>query len=72
MYSFHLRNREAKKKLKIEWLEKPLGNNEHPVYLGVTLDRTLTFKEQCKKTKMKVEARNSIRTTGLATLFLRW
>jgi len=67
------------------YLQKPLGNTEHPVYLGVTLDRTLTFKEQCKKTKMKVEARNNlirklagskwgatpktIRTTGLALCF---
>jgi hypothetical protein len=83
--SFHLRNREAKRELKVEWLGKPLGNTEHPVYLGVTLDRTLTFKEQCKKTKMKVEARNNlirklagskwgatpntIRTTGLALCF---
>jgi len=62
-----------------------LGNTEHPVYLGVTLDRTLMFKEQCKKTKMKVEARNNlirklagskwdattntIHTTGLALCF---
>jgi len=83
--SFHLRHREAKRKLKVEWLGKPLGNTEHPVYLGATLDRTLTFKEQCKKTKMQVEARNNliwklagskwgatpntIRTTGLAFCF---
>ena len=83
--SFHLRNHEAKRKLKVEWLGKLLGNTEHPVYLGVTLDRTLTFKEQRKKTKMKIEARNNlirklagskwgaipntIRTTGLALCF---
>lgn len=48
---FHLQNREAKRELKVEWLGKTLKNIEQPVYLGVTLDRTLTFKEQCRKTK---------------------
>jgi len=31
-----------------------------PVYLGVTLDRTLSFKENVTKTKAKVAARNNI------------
>uniref|UniRef100_A0A2S2N6A3 Putative RNA-directed DNA polymerase n=1 Tax=Schizaphis graminum TaxID=13262 RepID=A0A2S2N6A3_SCHGA len=56
---FHLRNRDAKKHLNIEWLGKTLHNTDYPVYLGVTLDRTLTFKEHCSKTKMKVQARNN-------------
>ena len=30
------------------------------MYLGVTLDRSLTFKEQVNKTKAKVSARNNI------------
>jgi len=51
---FHLRNRDAKKSLNIEWLGKILQNTDYPVYLGVTLDRTLTFKEHCFKTKMIV------------------
>jgi len=58
--SFHLRNHEAKRELKVEWLGKPLGNTEYPAYLGITLGRTLIFKEQCKKTKKRVEARNNL------------
>lgn len=30
---FHLRNREAKRELKVEWLGKTLKNTEQPVYL---------------------------------------
>uniref|UniRef100_A0A2S2Q8Z5 RNA-directed DNA polymerase from mobile element jockey n=1 Tax=Sipha flava TaxID=143950 RepID=A0A2S2Q8Z5_9HEMI len=82
---FHLRNRDAKKHLIIEWLGKTLHNTDYPVYLSVTLDRTLTFKEHCSKTKMKVQARNNLlrklagsqwgaqphtmRTTGIALCF---
>ena len=35
-------------------------NTEHPVYLGVTLDRRLSFKNHIEKTKCKVSARNNI------------
>lgn len=65
--NFHIQKREAKRELKVEWFEKSLRNTEHLVYLGVTLDRTLTFKEHCKKIKMKVEARNNLirKLTGI-------
>lgn len=84
---FHLRNRGANKCLNIEWLKKILQSTDHPVYLGDTLDRTLTLSKHCFKTKMKVQTRNNLlrklagtqwgalphtmRTTGLA-LFLDW
>ena len=58
--AFHLRNKQAKYKLKIEWNSIPLEHVNKPVYLGVTLDRSLTFKEHCRKTKMKISSRNNI------------
>uniref|UniRef100_A0A3Q3E6Q2 Reverse transcriptase domain-containing protein n=1 Tax=Hippocampus comes TaxID=109280 RepID=A0A3Q3E6Q2_HIPCM len=39
--SFHLKNREAKRELNVTWDGIGLENHQHPVYLGVTLDRTL-------------------------------
>ncbi|GFR98049.1 RNA-directed DNA polymerase from mobile element jockey-like protein [Elysia marginata] len=35
-------------------------NREHPVYLGVTLDRTLSFSQHAMNVKAKVAARNSL------------
>ena len=42
--AFHLRNKEAKRTLKVKWNRTDLGNTPHPKYLGVTLDRTLSHK----------------------------
>ncbi|KAL7396875.1 hypothetical protein ABVT39_012782 [Epinephelus coioides] len=42
--SFHHRNRSR----------TPLEHCTNPVYLGVTLDRTISYKEHVKNTKMKV------------------
>ncbi|KAI4786840.1 hypothetical protein KUCAC02_036858, partial [Chaenocephalus aceratus] len=58
--AFHLRNREAKRQLKVSWSGTSLEHCEHPVYLGVTLDRCLSFKTHTEKTKCKVRARNNI------------
>ena len=58
--AFHLRNREANRQLNINWSGTPLENCDHPVYLGVTLDRCLSFKAHVEKTKAKVCARNNI------------
>ena len=46
--------------MKIEWENKELENHPHPVYLGVTLDRTLSFKEHVNKTKKKVSTRTNL------------
>ena len=43
--TFHLNYRAASGKLRIMWEGKELENTTHPVYLCVTLDRTLSFKE---------------------------
>ncbi|KAI5735344.1 hypothetical protein M8J77_017170 [Diaphorina citri] len=56
----HLRHTDAKRELKIAWSGQQLTHNFSPKYLGVTLDRTLTFKQHCQNTKMKVSARNNI------------
>ena len=66
MCAFHLRNYEASRQLKVSWSGTPLENCEHPVYLGVTLDRCLSFKTHIEKTKAKVCSRNNIisRLTG--------
>ena len=58
--SFHLRNRETKRKLDIKWCNKELLHTSHPVYLGVTLDRTLSYKQHIMKVKGKTTARNNI------------
>lgn len=58
--TFHLKNREAKRKLNITWYNKKLEHTPNPVYLGVTLDRTLSYKEHIQKLKCKTAARNNI------------
>ena len=55
---FHLRNRECGKQLNISWNGV---NCNLAVYLGVTLDRTLSYKAHIiEKTKKKVGTRNNI------------
>ena len=41
---FYLKNQEAKKMLEVKWNNTDLENIPHPKYLGVTLDRTLSYK----------------------------
>ena len=43
--AFHLRNGEAKTSLKVSSNGVDLENTTHPKYLGVTLDRTLSYKQ---------------------------
>ena len=57
---FHLRNRECGKQPNINWNGVNLTHCNLPVYLGVTLDRTLSYKAHIEKTKKKVGTRNNI------------
>ena len=57
---FHLRNRECGKQLNISWNGVNLTHCNLPVYVGVTLDRTLSYKAHIEKTKKKVGTRNNI------------
>jgi len=84
--AFHHNNKQAKKELKIQWWGIYLEHTQTPKYLGVLLDKTLTFKSNCEKIKMKVATRNNLirkltsttwganphllRTTALALCYL--
>ena len=56
----HLRNRECGKQLNISWNGVNLTHCNLPVYLGITLERTLSYKAHIEKTKKKVGTRNNI------------
>ena len=58
--AFHLRNRETKKSLKVSWNGVDLENTAKSKYLGVTFDRTLSYKQHIQNTKMKVDTRNDL------------
>lgn len=60
MCSFHLKNKEANRKLNITWCDKTLEHCPNPKYLGVSLDRTLSFKTHCLNLKGKLTSRNNI------------
>ena len=57
---FHLSNHEAGRQLSLTWNGTSLDNWQHPVYLGVTLGRTLSFKQHIEKVKGKVRTRNNL------------
>ena len=42
------------------WNGIDLENTAYPKYLGVTLDRTLNYKQHILNTKMKVATRNNL------------
>lgn len=57
---FHLRNHEADRKLKIIWDGVNIRHSPEPKYLGVILDRSLTYRINCQKLGAKVRSRNNI------------
>ena len=58
--SLHLKNRESKRTLEVKWNNKNLVNTPHPKYLGVTLDKSLSYKKHIHNTKIKVDNRNNL------------
>ena len=58
--AFHLKNREEKMTLEVKWNKTDLKNTSHLKYLGVTLDRTLSYKQHIHNTKMKVATQNNL------------
>jgi hypothetical protein len=58
--SFHLNNRESNHKLNIIWDDIEIDNAQHPKYLGVTLDRSLTYRAHYEKLKKKIASRNGL------------
>ena len=57
---FHLRNHHATRKMNITWNGTSISHDKYPVYLGVTMDRTLSFKEHTRKLKAKIQSRNAL------------
>ena len=57
---FHLHNANASRELNVVMDGKRLRCEHNPVYLSVTLDRSLTFHEHLTKTAAKVRMRNNI------------
>ena len=58
--AFHPRNREANRPLKVTWSETSLEYHPNPLYLGVKLDHTLSYRSRILSTKAKVNTRNNI------------
>lgn len=58
--AFHLNNRQANAKLQIQLNGNTLRHNNFPKYLGVTLDRTLSFRKHLENTAAKLKTRNNI------------
>ena len=58
--TFHLNNHEAEKTLKIQAGNKTLPTDKNPKYLGVTLDRCLTYKKHLEDSAKKIATRNSL------------
>ena len=52
--AFHLRNREAKRQLRVRWSGTLLEYHPNPVYLGIKLDRIMSYKNHILNTKAKV------------------
>ena len=57
---FHLDNHQARQALNVEIAGQPLPPDEFPKYLGVTLDRSLTYKRHIETTVQKLSKRNNI------------
>ncbi|KAJ2950833.1 hypothetical protein O0L34_g9105 [Tuta absoluta] len=57
---FHLSNQLASKELHVRFRGTVLKHNFYPKYLGVTLDRSLTFRNHLTKTAAKLKTRNNI------------
>ena len=57
---FLLKNRDAKHKLNVTWNGLELAHCPTPIYLGVTLDRTLSFQQHALNTTAKVNTRDNL------------
>jgi hypothetical protein len=57
MYVFHLNTHAANKQLNVMFNGTSIKHVDHPKYLGVTLDRTITFKSHLDKPAKKVSSR---------------
>ena len=58
--AFHLNTKEARRQLTVNLNGTPLLHNPTPTYLGVKLDRQLTFKQHLESLRAKVSSRNNL------------
>jgi len=54
---FHLKNKEAKCELKVKYNNETLPFCSEPKYLGVTLDRSLTYRRHLESLRKKLTSR---------------
>ena len=57
---FHLNNKEAKHEMKVNYNNKTLPFCSEPKYLGVTLDRSLTYRRQLESLRKKLTSRAAL------------
>lgn len=57
---FYLRNKDANRRLRVEWNGSQLEHHPAPKYLGITLDRILSFNKHCHNIKINVSSRNNL------------
>ena len=57
---FHLFNTSAARELRVHTEGQQLRHDPNPVYLGVTLDRTLSYRQHLTKTAGKLQNRNNL------------
>lgn len=55
--TFHLNNKQANKTIDIRFDQVQLNHNLSPKYLGITLNRTLSFKKHIENSAKKVKYR---------------
>ena len=58
--AFHLKNRHGDRKLNVTWNGAKLDHTHSTVYLGLTLDHSLTNRNQCMKTSAKLSSGNNL------------
>lgn len=61
---FHLNNREASRKLNLVVDGNTISTENAPKYLGIKLDRKLTFKQHLEDVKVKLKKRETILSTS--------
>lgn len=66
---FHLNHIRAGQELSVTLRGQKIRHEPTPTYLGVTLDRTLTFREHISRTAKKLKSRNNLLTKLAGT---RW
>lgn len=56
MCAFHFNKRQAKDKLEVKFDGVRIKHNFHPKYVGITMDRTLTFNEHLSTFSKKIHS----------------